>query len=66
MESIEEIRQNVDQLSNTGNIENILIAIAYWLAVIFVMIFIFYIALKINNYRQYRRQGKVEKDDFLN
>ncbi len=63
---MEEFRDNINSLSNTGTIENVLIAIAYWLAVIVVILFVFYIAVKINNYRQYRRHGKVEKDDFLN
>ena len=63
---MEEFRDNINSLSNTGTIENILIAIAYWLAVIVVILFVFYVAVKINNYRQYRRHGKVEKDDFLN
>lgn len=63
---MEEFRDNINSLSNTGTIENVLIAIAYWLAVIVVILFVFYVAVKINNYRQYRRHGKVEKDDFLN
>ncbi len=63
---MEEFRDNINSLSNTGTIENVLIAIAYWLAVVVVILFVFYVAVKINNYRQYRRHGKVEKDDFLN
>ena len=62
---MEEFRDNINALSNTGKLENILIAIAYWLAVVVVILFVFYVAVKINNYRQYRRHGKVEKDDFL-
>ena len=45
--------------------ENILIAVIYWLAVIVVILFVFYIAVKINNYRLYKRNSKVELDDFL-
>ncbi len=62
---MEDFRENINSLSNTGTIENILIAIAYWLAVIVVILFVFYIAVKINNYRQYRRHGKMDTDDFL-
>ena len=63
---MEEFRDNINSLSNTGTIENVLIAIAYCMAVVVVILFVFYVAVKINNYRQYRRHGKVEKDDFLN
>jgi hypothetical protein len=62
---MEEFRDNIDSLSNTGALENLLIAIIYWLAVIVVILFVFYIAVKINNYRLYRRHGMMDKDDFL-
>ena len=62
---MEEFRENINTLSNTGNIENILVGIIYWLAVIVVILLVFYIAVKINNYRLYRRHGKGAKDDFL-
>ncbi len=62
---MEELRDNIDSLSNTGALENLLIAIIYWLAVIVVILFVFYIAVKINNYRLYRRHGMMDKDDFL-
>ena len=62
---MEELRENIDSLSHTGTMENILIAIIYWLAVIVVILFVFYIAVKINNYRLYKRNSKVELDDFL-
>ncbi len=60
-----ELKDNISNLSNTGSIENVLIAIAYWLAVIVVILFVFYIAVKINNWRLYSRRGKGEKDDYL-
>lgn len=62
---MEELRENIGSFSNTGNLENLLIAIAYWLAVIVVILFVFYVAVRINNYRLYRRHGKGAKDDFL-
>ena len=62
---MEEFRENINSLSNTGTIENILIGVAYWLAVVVVILFVFYVAVKINNYRQYGRNGKIERDDFM-
>lgn len=62
---MDEIRDNINSLSNTGALENILIAIIYWLAVVVVILFVFYIAVKINNYRLYRKSGKIEKDDYI-
>ncbi len=62
---MEEFRDNIDSLSNTGTIENILIAVIYWLAVLVVILFVFYVAVRINNYRLYRRHGMMDKDDFL-
>ena len=62
---MEEFRDNINSLSNTGAIENILIAIIYWLAVVVVILFVFYIAVKINNYRLYRKSKNFEKEDFL-
>ena len=61
---MEDLRNNIDQLSNTGAVENILIGIIFWLAVIVVILFVFYIAVKINNFRLYRRH-KNEREDFL-
>ena len=61
---MDDIRDNIKSLSNTGTLENILIAIAYWLLVVVIILFVFYIAVKINNYRQYRRFGKGDKDDM--
>ena len=62
---MEEFRDNINSLSNTGAIENVLIAIIYWLAVVVVILFVFYIAVKINNYRQFRKSKNFEKEDFL-
>ena len=62
---MDDIRDNIKSLSNTGTLENILIAIAYWLLVVAIILFVFYIAVKINNYRQYGRNGKIERDDFM-
>ena len=58
---MEEFRENINSISK----ENILIGVAYWLAVVVVILFVFYVAVKINNYRLYRRHGRGAKDDFL-
>ena len=62
---MEEFRENINSLSNTGTLENILIGLAYWLAVVVILLFVFYVAVKINNYRLYKRHGKIEKDDII-
>ncbi|MCR5633361.1 MAG: hypothetical protein K6F60_07670 [Eubacterium sp.] len=62
---MEDFRENINSLTNTGMLENILIGIAYWLAVVVVILFVFYLAVRINNYRLYKRNGKIEKDDYV-
>ena len=63
--SMDDVRESIDMFGHTGTIENILIGIAYWLAVVVVILFVFYIVVKINNWRQYKKNGKLEKEDFL-
>ena len=62
---MDDVRETINSLSNTGTLENILIAIAYWLAVAVVILFVFFVAVKINNYRIYKRFSKDDMDDFL-
>lgn len=63
---MDDLREQINSLGNTGTLENMLIAIAYWLFVIVVILFIFWIVVKINNYRLYRRRSKPkDKDDFF-
>lgn len=62
---MDDFKENIRSLSNTGTFENILIAVAYWLLVIVIILFVFYIAVKINNYRQFKKNGKIERDDFM-
>ncbi|MBO4591669.1 MAG: hypothetical protein IKS48_04440 [Eubacterium sp.] len=62
---MDDVRESIDMFGHTGTIENILIGIAYWLAVVVVILFVFYIVVKINNWRQYKKNGKLEKEDFL-
>ncbi len=60
-------KENIESLTNTKGLEDLLIGIAYWLAVIAVVIFIFYICIKINNLFQTRKNKKAlrDRDDFL-
>ncbi len=62
---MDDVRETINSLSNTGTLENILIAIAYWLGVAVIILFVFFVAIKINNYRLYRRYMKDDVDDFL-
>lgn len=46
---MEGFRNNIDSLADTSTLENILIAIIYWMAILVVILLIFYIAVKIHN-----------------
>ena len=60
-------KDNIDGLSNTSNIEEFLIAAAYWIAIILVIMFVFYVTVKLNNFIQDRKRKKTgaDKDDFI-
>ena len=60
-------KDNLGNLSNTSNIEEFLIAAAYWIAIILVILFIFYVSVKLNNFIQDRKRKKTgaDKDDFI-
>ena len=63
---MDDLREQINSLGNTGSLENLLIAIAYWLFVIVVILFIFWLVVKINNWRLYRRRSKAkDRDDFF-
>jgi preprotein translocase subunit SecG len=62
------LKENIENLTNTKGIEDILIGISYWLAVIVVVLLIFYVCIKIYNYTQSRKIKKKPfkgRDDFL-
>ena len=42
-------KDNIENLTNTKGLEDLLIAIAYWLGVIVVVLLVFYICIKISN-----------------
>ncbi len=60
-------KDNLGNLSNTSNIEEFLIAAAYWIAIILIILFVFYVTVKLNNFIQdrKRKKSKAEKDDFI-
>lgn len=61
------LKENIENLTNTKGLEDLLIGISYWLAVIVVVLLIFYVCIKIYNYVQTRKTKKPYKgrDDFL-
>lgn len=64
---MEGIKENIENLTNTKGIEDFLIGISYWLAVIVVVLLIFYVCIKIYNFSQQHKGKKPFKgrDDFL-
>lgn len=61
------IKENINTLGNTQALEEFLFAMIYWVAVIVVIIFIFYIAVKISNIVRERKnpRARKNKDNFL-
>lgn len=61
------LKENLENFSSTHNIEEFLMAAAYWLAIILVILFIFYVSVKLNNFIQDRKRKKTgaDKDDFI-
>ena len=56
----------IGEMTNTTNIENLLMAMAYWLVVIIILIFVFLVAVKISNFIKHKKGTlRTEKDDFL-
>ncbi|MBQ9872267.1 MAG: hypothetical protein IJM27_10085 [Eubacterium sp.] len=60
-------KDNIENLTNTKGLEDLLIAIAYWLGVIVVVLLVFYICIKISNYVHQKKTKRPYKgrDDFL-
>ena len=61
------LKENIENLTNTKNLEDLLIGISYWLAVIVVVLLIFYVCIKVYNYVQQKKSKKpfMGRDDFL-
>ena len=61
------LKENIESLTDTKGLEDLLIAIAYWLGVIAVVILIFFIVVKVNNLVRTRKNKKVlrDRDDLL-
>ena len=64
---MEGLKENIENLTNTKSLEDLLIGISYWLAVIVVVLLIFYVCIKIYNYTQQKKTKRPFKgrDDFL-
>ena len=52
------LKENIENLTNTKGLEDLLIALAYWIGVIAIVLFIFYVVIKINNYVQQKKSKK--------
>ena len=52
---MEDFRENIEFFTHTGAIENILIGIAYWLAVIVVILFVFFSVNRKLNLKRNRK-----------
>lgn len=65
--SIANIKENINQLGDTQALEELLFAMIYWIAVVVVILFIFYVCVKINNkVKEYKsKKSRKNKDDFL-
>ncbi len=64
---MEGLKDNIENITNTKGLEDLLIAVAYWIGVIVVVLLIFYICIKISNYAQQKKTKRPYKgrDDFL-
>lgn len=61
------IKENINTLTNTKALEEFLFALIYWVAVIVVILLVFYIFVKITNLIREYKGGKSRKnrDNFL-
>ncbi len=60
------IKEGLDGLSKIDSITDFLSVAMYWVAVIFIIVFVAYIFVTISCYVKRRKQGNhVESDDFL-
>lgn len=61
------IKENINTLTNTKALEELLFAMIYWVAVIVVILLVFYIFVKITNLIREYKSGKTRKnrDNFL-
>lgn len=63
----EKLKEGLEGLSKIEGISDVLYIAIYWLAVIFVILFVAYIFVSINIYFSKKRRGLLnkDKDDFL-
>ena len=58
--------ERIGEISETTEVEQLLLGIAYWLIVIIVILFVFLVAVKISNFiKKQKGTLKREKDDFF-
>lgn len=63
---MEDVKGTIDSFSNTNEISNTLLAIAYWLGVVVIILFVVYIIYAISHHLRNKRFGiKDDNDDFL-
>lgn len=63
----DDLKEGLEGLSKIEGISDVLYIAIYWLAVIFVILFVAYIFVSINIYFSKKRRGLLnkDKDDFL-
>ena len=62
-----ELIKYIEKLTDTRELEDLLIASAYWVGIIIMVIFVFWMTVKINNYIQSRKseRAKDDRDDYM-
>jgi len=62
-----ELFKYIEKLTDTRELEDLLIASAYWVGIVIMVIFVFWMAVKINNYIQSRKsdRAKDDRDDYM-
>lgn len=63
----ESLKEGLEGLSKIDGISDVLFTAIYWIAVVFVVLFVAYICVSINIYIRNRKRGisSKDKDDFL-
>ena len=62
---MEDLKDSLNSLTNTSGFENLLLSIAYWVAILAVILLVFYIFIKLKDFVSFIKNGKKDSDDFL-
>lgn len=63
---MQDVKGTLNSIGNTNDISNTLLAVAYWLGVVVVILFVIYIIYAISTHFKNKRYGiKEDNDDFL-